>query len=234
MEPQELEKIIRTVLASLGKAERPAALLVFSGDSRYLLERFYLEARKICGSASADIVVEPCAQPLLEESRIGQLRCGRVYGYGGYPEIDQMLSGIETVIAGSLDIGAASKIANLITDSLPSKIVSLALLKGIRVLSNDFAQETDGSGSGAYALAVRQMAETVKSYGVTPVRMEELGKCLGGPRPSCGSGQVAENVITESFIRGFQGEELKLGKGAVLTPLARDLARERKIRVLRG
>jgi hypothetical protein len=234
METEEFEKIVLKVLNYLKQSDGHEKLLVFSGDSRYLIDKFFVEAQQIGKRTQVKVAVDLNTQRFLSESKIRQLQGAiKVYGYNEDADLEDIFEGVDMVVIGSMDINNASKISNLTADSLSSKIASQALSKGIRLLSNDFMTDITTTNSN-YHLAVKRIADTLESYGVEFIPVEEIKKHFDQDKISQDSDGILSDLVTEKFIKEFQGNELKLKQDVVITPLAKDAIRERKIHISRG
>ena len=232
METDDLKKIVEKVLGDLRQAESRQKLLVFSGSGKYLIDKFFLDAQQICRKSKIKIAVDQSARKFLNVSTIKTLpNVGNVYGYEDSADPEDVLEGVDTVVFGSMDTGTAAKIAGFQTDTLSSEIAQQALLKGIRFLSGNFTQGIGEKGN--YGKAILKMTGVLESYGVEFVPAEELKKRLEGD-DFAEDTDVAEKIITEKLIQNYQGGRLRVRRDAVITPLARDAVRERKIVILRG
>lgn len=233
MENEVLEKLIRKVISSIKQNENGKKLLIFSGGSRYQLDRFFVEAQQICGRNLSKIAVDDTARRFVSESRLRGLKnVTDMYGFDESDDPEEIFDGVDLAVIGSMDIGTASKISVLSSDSLSARLASFALQNRIRLLSNDFSKEFESGNKGYYA-AVKKLAETLQSFGVEFVPAGEIKKsfgieAFGGPADA---GEL--KLVTEKFIKEYRGGELRIQNDTVITPLAKDEIRERKIVISR-
>lgn len=234
MEAGDLEKIVKKILNLINQSRIQKKLLVFSGESRYSIDSFFIEAREISKKTPVKIAVDPCAQRYLSQNKISELQSmGDLYGFNGDTDPEVILEGVDAVAFGSMDISAASKIASLTTDSLSSKIASLALLKGIKLLSSDFMKGLE-TKNNTYYLSIKRIVEILKSYGVEFLPVDEIKKQFFMDISINSDDTSAVSLVTEKFIKEYPYSELKLDQNTIITPLAKDAIRERKIVISRG
>jgi hypothetical protein len=232
VEFEELEKIIHKALSSIDQNSENTVLLVFSGDSRYLNEKFFIEAKEIGRKKPLKIAIDKGAQRYITESQTREIQgLVKVYCCGSNIDIEDVLAGVDTVVLGSMDISSASKIARLIIDSLSEKVASESFIRGLRIMAASFIPEEIKNKN--YYSEIKRLEGILESYGMEFLRVEDIKKQLIRDTNSS-SNTGAQKVITESFIKDWNGKELKIEPDTVLTPLAKDAIHERKINLTRG
>jgi len=134
---------------------------------------------------------------------------------------------IKDVLPGGLAGGPpAAEMVNLSTDDDLA-----AFVKRLLDLGPDEREEVR-SGRKRFRLAAPPAARTPGAPGIPPAlagRADEAGR----PRPAAAVRRIERGAVTERVINAAAqaGERLVLGRGAVLTPLARDRARASGVQI---
>lgn len=228
-----MEKAINKALNSLTHNNSPVRLLVFSGDNQYQVESFFVEAKEISKGRQVKIAVDQNIQRILPESKIREsLNPVDIFYSGDYPDIQKIFDGVDVVITGSMNLSNAAKIAHLISDSFSTRIVSESLLRGIRVISNDFIRGMTFSNE-SYQKQVHKIKGILESYGIEFFPLDQIKFLTTTAALESKLKESDSSIITESFIKQFQGKELKVSRDVVITPLAKDTINEKKINLIR-
>ena len=234
MEIEQLERVILQAINTMHGNQNRSSLLLFSGYDRYPVEKFLVEAKEIAKTQPVKLAVDKGTRSLLPLGEIQEsfgsdtLCCG-----DGPVDFNDLLSGVDLVVAGSLDLSVASKIARLIGDSLSARIVSECFIRGIRVVAVDFTKGITFANEN-YHLQVQAVKEILISFGMEFIPLDEIRLLTAESTSEADGGEEVGNIITEKFVHEFLGKELKITRDAVITPLAKDAIKERKIKLTRG
>lgn len=231
MDTKELEQVIYRALKML-KAEEHFVLLTVCGDSRYAIERFLMEAGELGKKTRLKVAVDENSEALLPDG--GLKKPGgieSVYGGGCEKNYDEIFRGVDAVVFGSMDIGTASKIGSLMTDTLSSRIASEAFVRGIRVISDAFAEEMKIKNE-RYGAAVDELVQKLQGFGMEFMPVGDIKREFDKSTET--RAETSSRIITEDAVRNLRGGELQIPADAVLTPLAKDALREKKITLTRG
>lgn len=157
------------------------------------------------------------------------------------------VDGFDAVVFPTLSQNTAAKAAWGIRDGFACELMASALLAGRRVVA---ARDSvcPGRAGGAYAGMLRTILERLVAFGVGLCDANDLGAAVRGcsapasapvspepPRKTAAKGK--KTVITASVVQDAARAgktEITLDAAAILTPLARDEARERGIRFIRS
>lgn len=232
MDMMELEQVIRKALKLMQNDAQHFILLVMCGDNRYSLEKFLVEADEIGRKNRLKIAADAHAATCLSKERLQSIHgvesvvCGVCT-----EEYDGLFSGVDTVAFGSMDIGTASKISNLDTDTLAARIASEAFMRGIRVISNNFLEDFEIKNE-SYRAAVNKVIQKLNGFGVTFVPLDGIKKQFA--QASEEHVETPVKIITEDAVKKLNSHELRIAQDAVVTPLAKDILKEKKIVLTRG
>ena len=157
------------------------------------------------------------------------------------------VDGFDAVVFPTLSQNTAAKAAQGIRDGFACDAMACALLAGRRVVA---ARDSvcPGRAGGAYAGMLRTILERLVAFGVALCDADDLGAAVRGcsaPAPASASPEPPrkpaakgkKTVITASAVQDAARAgktEITLDAAAILTPLARDEARERGIRFVRS
>ncbi len=157
------------------------------------------------------------------------------------------VDGFDAVVFPTLSQNTAAKAAQGIRDGFACDLMARALLAGRRVVASRDSV-CPGRVGGAYAGMLRTILERLVAFGVELCDANDLGAAVRGrpapvlasaspepPRTAAAKGK--KTVITASVVQDAARAgktEITLDAAAILTPLARDEARERGIRFIRS
>ena len=222
---------------------RPKLLAVFTGGMKgaetALKELAGLrESFRITGAASASAI------RMFGKDRLAAAADEWIDGAGNPAEACGV-DGFDAVVFPTLSQNTAAKAAQGIRDGFACDAMACALLAGRRVVA---ARDSvcPGRAGGAYAGMLRTILERLVAFGVTLCDANDLGAAVRGcsapasaspepPRKPAAKGK--KTVITASAVQDAARAgktEITLDAAAILTPLARDEARERGIRFVRS
>ena len=232
MDTKEIEQIVHRILNALNeKSNTESVLLVFCGGSRYALEKFLIEANEIGKTSRIKAAVDKSAVKLLPAERFEGLQGIQSVFSSECEDFDQMFEGVHTVVFGNMDINTAAKIAHLLTDSLAARIASEAFIRGIHSVSNTFGDGIEIKNE-SYAAAVGELIKKLSRFGMEFMPVESISNRFK-THPAV-KVQMPLKIITEDVVNGLKGSELCIDKDAVVTPLAKDAIREKKVVLTRG
>lgn len=232
MDTKEIEQIVHRILNALNeKSNTESVLLVFCGSNRYALEKFLIEANEIGKENRVKAAVDESAMKLIPAERFEKLRGVQFVFSSECEDFDQMFDGVNTVVFGSMDINTAAKIAHLLTDSLAARIASEAFIRGIHTVSNAFGSEIEIKNEN-YAAAVGGLVRKLSGFGVEFMPVESIRNKFKAHSEI--KEQTPLKIITEDVVNSLKGSELRIDGDAVVTPLAKDAIREKKVMLTRG
>jgi hypothetical protein len=163
-----------------------------------------------------------------------------------------LLQEIRGVLVPVLTRKTAARVAMLDFAGLIPNLILEALMRGLPVVAARDAADPDhpawrrllgGDPHPGLAAALRENLRRVESLGIMLVAAADLEaaarETLGlgraaAPKAHTPAASVARGVITaaEILAAAREGREIRLGRGALVTPLARDVAAEHGVRLL--
>ncbi|MEW6264003.1 MAG: hypothetical protein AB1641_13085 [Thermodesulfobacteriota bacterium] len=260
--PEQVRRVVQAVLEELArknqppagpKAPRPAsgprALIVFNAGLGKL-DQALEQARLIEGVCAKSSVYTA-------EAIRGSL-CGDVKAKtGGRCRLDIVdRDGLELVrkksdvlVLPTFCLGAAARVANLLTaGDLESGLLLSALLEGQKVLAaDDGFLILDRMSNPAVRAEMDRLLDKLRGFGVVLCPTERLFETFremtsgrpAGPAAETSPGRSKEpalRLVTANDVMAAVNEhrtEICLARGGLVTPLARDLAREYSIQIRR-
>ena len=164
----------------------------------------------------------------------------------------RLLRGIRGVLVPVLTRKTAARVAMLDFAGLIPNLILEALMKGLPVVAARDAADPDhpewgsvlgGEPHPGLAAALRENLRRLEALGVRLVAAAELeaaGRVMAGasgvavPEAHPPGAPVVRGVITaaEILAAAREGREIRLARGALVTPLARDVAAEHGVRLL--
>lgn len=163
-----------------------------------------------------------------------------------------LLREVRGVLVPVLTRNTAARVAMLDFAGLIPGLILEALMRGLPVVAARDAADPDhpawrrllgGDPHPGLAAALRENLRRVESLGIRLVAAADLEaaarETLGlgraaAPKAHTPAASVARGVITaaEILAAAREGREIRLGRGALVTPLARDVAAEHGVRLL--
>ncbi|NPV69147.1 MAG: hypothetical protein HPY55_00695 [Firmicutes bacterium] len=148
-----------------------------------------------------------------------------------------------------LTLNTAAKVAHGIADTLVATLIMESLLTGRPVLAAKDACDPAnpmraGLGMDKVAPAYRALLagnlERLAEFGVRLVGATGLAAAVSGeagdkqaaPGPGPGAASFTGRVLSRADIAAFKGRVIRVSAGTLVTPLARDLARDRGIEMV--
>lgn len=227
-------------------------LVVLTGGDRGLDEAFAQVERLGRAGAQLRSVCSPAARMVLGSSGLERLdRLAKLEEPAGEAEVYGLVGWAEIVAVPVLTQNAAAKVALGIRDSLVTNLLAGAIIMGRKLVACS-ESTMPWSGPPAYRRTIADYLERLRSYGIQLVPTPSLAAaCLGQPAmpgpaaagstlssaraPVSGPNQGRRPVVTaaqvEAAFRCGQ-RSLRLPARAIVTPLARDEARERGVELI--
>ncbi|MCA0988654.1 hypothetical protein [Guptibacillus algicola] len=154
------------------------------------------------------------------------------------PNTDDLPSKVEEAVFLNVDQDLLVKSAIGITDTNMSFTFSELMMKGSRIyfeldtLLDRFINDSNvGTVTSYYREQLKQYYEKVVKYGVSFTKLEEI-KPMNSPYHSPAHEDMrrySEKLLTQSIIESWDNEEIIISNDTIVTPMARDAARERSI-----
>lgn len=219
-------------------------LAVFTGGS-IGLEQGLAELRKIQAAGAGITVVLSCAaEQIVGVNRIkGTLGSDTevITAQSSYP--GRLLREADIVLIPVLTQNTAAKLAHTLADTLVSTIILQALMLGKPVLAaQNAADPQDGwrvkgqmtSSAPALLQALQANLKKIENYGMRLLPVGKLAtetqkNLMRGVKPQSGSAAAKRIVIDAEAVKAAAAAGtgiIHIASGALITPLARDLAQE--------
>lgn len=259
---EEVRKIVRQVLAELGHGVRaatepkqeapprrpdgPRTLIVFHAGVRKLDLALDQIAAIEQSSGRAAVFTGPSARAWVCGADVREQAGTRCILDNVRPDaLDKVLARADILVLPTLCYQVAAKATRLIGDDTESRIVLTALLHGKKVLA-----VRDGFLFCEYLANERLRAEIdgtlrkLEEFGVVLCKTEELhaaflritaGDATGSESESLQTQAEKPRLLTGKMVMTAvdnKEEVVRVAKGAIVTPLARDLVREYGLRII--
>jgi len=155
------------------------------------------------------------------------------------PSWKTMIRSFDLVVIPVLTFTLSSKIANLIADDLPSRLIIQALIEKKPVIAGmeelTFLTRHSAQLPKPLVAAMNTHSEAAKSMGIREIQLRaiemEVGRLIG----AAGKLSRGNNVITRADIDAalMEGRKtLELARGTIVTPLAREFAEKMNLKIL--
>jgi hypothetical protein len=164
--------------------------------------------------------------------------------------LEKALQKADILVLPTFCMQTAAKVARLICDDQESRIVFLALLQGKKVLAtNDGFMLRDILVNDQLRREIDQILDKLQGFGMVFCPTDQLYATFeqmatfAGPAPSETKSQKHDNggqalsLITAKVIHtavNSKQDSVMLAPGGILTPLAKDLAKEYAIKIIRN
>ncbi len=199
--------------------------------------------------AELSVVLSPAAERVVGKERVEKSLGAQVEVITGeMPFPGRQLREAALVVVPVLTQNTAAKLAQTITDGLAPTLLMQALLMGKPVLAaSNAADPQDGwriraqMGKGAPALqqALSMNLKRLSEFGMTLLPVEELAahcQRRSGVAEKSGETKSCRKVVVDAaMIQGVAAsgqKQIRLAPGAIVTPLARDIARQQGVELL--
>ncbi|WP_434798614.1 flavoprotein [Terrisporobacter vanillatitrophus] len=183
MEKSIIEYIVERVIEKLQEKNKKAVVL-FTGATIGFKQSIESLNKLQQNGWKFDVILSNGARDVLGEDLIkSSLNIDKVINEDDKVDIKALLNDNDLVIIPSLTINSASKIANCISDTLVTNIVSKALMSGKKIIASINACCIDNKErksiyndhtTEAYKNTLRNHLEVIKSYGITFTTSENL------------------------------------------------------------
>lgn len=225
-------------------------LAIFTGGT-IGLEQGLLELQKLQAlSIEVNVVLSMAAEQVIGSKRIIEelgSNINLVTAHSPYP--GKLLRESDLVLVPVLTQNTAAKLAYTLSDTLPSTLIMQALMLGKPVLAAMNAADPQdgwrikgnmGKGSPTFSEALRQNLKKIEGFGIELVKVE--GLAAGGQKmlqqlvkeaPQAPAGK--KGLMDAEGIKAAAGNgqsSITIPKGMIITPLARDVAREYGITII--
>ncbi|MNB78091.1 hypothetical protein D3C75_247930 [compost metagenome] len=158
---------------------------------------------------------------------------------GNHPGMEPLLaSNIQYLFIPALSFSLMSRISRLDDESPVVRLILQGLCSGRQVAALRAGVEDDGpewtargcSMPPAMRREAAHMLGSLRSYGVTLLGSEGISEWIAGSR------EKKELIAGDDILSAVSGgvTELKMGRGSIITPLARDLAAQYGIQILQA
>lgn len=228
---------------------RKRALVIFTGGT-IGFEASLLELRKIqAADVELTVVLSAAAEKILAGDRIKeQLGGGITLITPSSPYPGRLLRESDLVLVPVLTQNTAAKLAGTLSDSLPATLILQGLMLGKPVVAAMNAADPQdawrikmnmGQSSPGLVEALRQNLKKIAGYGVKLVPVHELAaasqKILAATGDAAahpsgrGDSLPRKNLVNAETVKAAAQAGLKeivIAANSIVTPLARDLARE--------
>ena len=242
MDPALIDTITELVLREL-QGNKPAAPAPVSGQGKKVLlcpgpgpgnPAVWQGLAQVAG-----ICWQAVAWPGFDGSRL-ERALGRKVPTSPPPACwEQLVQGVEAVVLPSLDLGGLASLAMLLTDRPPAGagVAGIVLGKPVLALNEGLERYRRHSARlpGGFLDVFERHYRGAESMGVTFLGAGELAGALAGPgAASVTSTSTGRDVVTLEDLEAVRrrGQKvLEVSAGAIVTPLARQAAREMGIEV---
>lgn len=248
MEKSIIEYIVERVIEKLQEKNKTAVVL-FTGATIGFKQSIESLNKLQQNGWKFDVILSNGARNVLGEDLIKRsLNIDKVINEDDKVDIKALLNDNNLVIIPSLTINSTSKIANCISDTLVTNIVSKALMLGKKIIAsinaccidnkerkaiyNDYTTE-------AYKNTLRNHMEVLKSYGITFTTSENLAYkvekiVLNNNSQRSNSIKIDKRVISRSDIYENKNyNTIIINQKCLITDLARDEAKRHKIKLIK-
>ncbi|MHB8916843.1 MAG: glycosyltransferase family protein [Desulfocucumaceae bacterium] len=161
----------------------------------------------------------------------------------------ELLQGARAVAVPALTRSTAAKVANAYFDGLGAQVILEALMAGLPVVAARDAADPANPGWRALGLgapapglarALNENLRRLETLGVVLVQAGEMGPALStliaGPEKSQPGGQQNHGrrrlISSREIVAAAGSAVIRLEPGDIVTPLARDLAAQQKVRLM--
>jgi len=234
-----VEEEVRKALlgADAPKTVRKRILAVFTGGS-VKLEEALTQVEKLIQKGYA-------VKAVLSQTAVSVVTPNRVRGIPGIGEVVcepapsispiALVRESDAIAVPILTRNSAAKIALGIADTLATNVILYALIMGKPVIAARNSAEPDGANETPPELIqlARDYLQKLSSFGVKLVDAAEIAQSVADYETGVKSGK---RLVTQADITGLPDgvRQIKVARGSIITPLAKDAARERGIEIIIG
>ena len=236
----EVAKVLKRQGMALAAAKADKQILAIFDAAEVDLAR-PLEQLDKCSQRSYVVtaILSDIAAKILDISRI-RSTCGeeRVFIASEITNLQPFTEGFSAIVIPTLSCAMAAKLSLGIADTPCAYLVFQALLQGKRVIAtSDGFEISDGSEVPPEISKLGQdYIKTLSDFGVQFITTERIAETVlsDGAHHFNPDSVRGQNIITASVIDGLASDirEFRYTNPAVITPLARDLAARKGIRLV--
>jgi hypothetical protein len=220
-------------------------LALFTGGYTELKEAIVQVERLIQESYAVDAVMSQSAVNVIGQEKIrgisglGRLICEPA------PSISslELVQESDALVVPILTRNSAVKIALGITDTLVTNIIMQAFISGKPIIAARNSADPDQANCPCIAtpdtppaliMLVKDYLKKLESYGMKLVDVTEIADAMINVLSKDKSGILEQKLITQDIITNLpQGtKQITVAKGSIITPLAKDVAKERGIQII--
>ncbi len=223
---------------------KESLLAIFLGSTRGL-DSVTLALRNLARSGHSSVAhFSPSTAHILDKAKVLQdAEVARVLDDLPLGRVSEFIRGFKAVVVPSLTRNTAAKLALGITDSALTYTLLVALGNKVPVIAGRDGMYPDAdTDCTECALDLPGMRNILGAYervltefGMQIVAAKDVGATLQRffAVPSSAEGSALDGLITAETAAAISGSKVVLGRRAVVTPLAMDIFKERKITVER-
>jgi len=231
MEENELIKeIIKEVIRKLETKEigtdkiqelKKKILVVVNGGS-ISIDQVFLELKRISSNYDIGVFMSESSKEI-----IGKKRFERYEVLEKKEAAMEYLERSEIILLPFLTKNTCAKISVGILDSTPTYIIGKALLKEKEVVA--VYDSCEVKGKTPFGRRLNENISVLKEYGVKFVIAKDLGDYILEERKWNIKILKDKKVINHEDLRHLKGSRVEVSRGAIITPLARELAKENEL-----
>jgi hypothetical protein len=228
-------------------SDKKRILALFTGGYTELKEAISQVERLIQESYVVDAVMSQSAVNVIGQEKIrGISGLGRLIS-----EPDSSISSLKLVqesdalVVPILTRNSTVKVALGITDTLVTNIIMQALISGKPIIAARNSADPDPANCPCIATPdtppaliklAKDYLQKLESYGMKLVDVTEIADVVIGRLSESKSGILEQKLITPDIIADLhQGtKQITVAKGSIITPLARDFAKDRGIQIIKA
>lgn len=236
-----LEDVARKIKGQASGIERKKALVVLNGSDIELDKKIELIKNIKTQGIEISLAFSFMAEKLLDkENIISRLSPRNIYGEEDIFKLKEIAAGYDLIIDPNITINTLSKVSSGMIDSFIATLIWTFLYKGKSVYV-DFSSARNYLGEETANKAVKDLIEnnilTIKDMGAIEIDessyLEKISGLSNNVEKNTSLNQEIPNrkVITQSDILNLTTNNLILEKGTIISPLARDKAREMNINI---
>jgi hypothetical protein len=244
----EVKKALADQMKSEPKTETPSSgkrniLALFTGGYTKFREAINQLDKLIKASYSVDIIMSQSAVNVIGQDKIksvsgiGELICEPAPSFSSLKAVHKS----DAIIVPILTRNSAAKVALGIPDTLVTNIIMQALISGKPVIAGRNSADPDLNDCPCIAtpntpqpliLLAKNYLKILESYGVKLVDVSEIADLvIGGSDKDKGKIANQKLITQETIAKLPQGAKINVAKGSIITPLAKDMAKERNIEI---
>ena len=236
----EVRKVLKRQGIALASSQSAKQILaIFDADQIDLARPLAQLDRCIRQGCVVTVILSDVAARLLDISRI-RFTCGdeRVFVESEITNLQPFTQGFSSVVIPALSCAMAAKLSLGMADTPCAFLVFQAMLRRNTVLaaSDGFEISDESEISPEISRLGQDYIKTLSDFGVQFITTDRLAEIIlsNGTRRFNPDSVEGQNIITASVIAGLPPDVREFGytSPAIITPLARDLAARKGIRLV--